>query len=243
MKVCIGIICIGQKYLSDFESSFKPSVQAYASKHGYDIKIFTDFLSPETHSNCISFQKCLVPNQLKQYDCVVVMDADIYIHDNAPPIHTLLTDKIGIVDEVGQVSPEQYKALGFASEPTEYYRLGGFELNTTKILNTGLILCNPKLHGDFLETVYCKHIGLAPTHPRRFHYEQACIGYELQTQNMFSLLDNRWNHIYMYDKVLGIRSGSCYCMHFAGYGSRLLREYLTAHAFQGRIRWGIQKKR
>jgi hypothetical protein len=242
MKVCIGIVCIGEKYIQDFATTFEPSVRAYANKYGYDLKLFTSFLSSETHPNCISFQKCLVPNQLKDYDCVVVMDADIYIHDNTPPIHTLLTEKIGIVNEVGQVSPEQYKALGFASDPIEYYRLGGFDLRTNMILNTGLMLCNPTLHGDLLEAMYRKYIQDAPTHPRKFHYEQACIGYELQTQHMCSLLDNTWNHIYMYDTVLGIRSPSCYCMHFAGYGSRHLARYLTTHGLQSRIRWGIQKK-
>ena len=136
MRVCIGIVCIGEHYLRSFETTFKPSVQKYASRHGYDLKIFSNFLSSETDRACISFQKCLVPNQLRDYDCVVVMDADIYIHDNAPLIHTLLTDKIGIVDEVAQVSPGEYISLGFASQPNEYYKLANFELNSNRILNS-----------------------------------------------------------------------------------------------------------
>lgn len=244
MKVCIGIVCIGQKYIREFEKTFKPSVESYTKKHGYDLKIFTTFLDSEhTNPDYISFQKCLVPRELKAYDCVVVLDADIYIHDNAPPIHQLLTDKIGIVNEVGQVSPEQYKALGFASQPTEYYNLAGFQLNTDKILNTGMILCNPALHADTLETIYNTHISKALGHPRHFHYEQGCIGYELQTRDIFSILPNVWNHIYVYDKVLGIKSNAFF-VHFAGITQREieLARYLTTHRLQSGVRWGIQKK-
>jgi hypothetical protein len=244
MRVCIGIVCIGQKYLQEFEATFKPSVEQYVKKQGYAFKIFTDFLDSEhKHPDCISFQKCLVPSMLKDYDCVIVMDADIYIHEYTPPIHVLLRDKIGIVNEVSQVSPEQYRALGFASQPMEYYRLGGFALNTNAILNTGIMLCNPSLHADFLESVYHKYIEKAPNHPRRFHYEQACIGYELQAQSMYSLLENRWNYLYIYNKVLNLQYPTPYFVHFAGLGNRNveLARYLSIHRPKGFLRWGIQK--
>jgi hypothetical protein len=240
MLVCIGMICIGEKYIQEFEVKFKPSVERYAKKHGYDLKIFTSFLDEtHAHSDCISFQKCLVPRELKEYDCVVVMDADIYVDENTPPIHTLLTDKIGIVNEVGQVSPEQYKMLGFASDPTEYYKLAGFDLKTDKILNTGVILCNPKQHWKFLEGIYEKHIGSAIGHPRRFHYEQGCIGYELQTTDQYSLLPNDWNHIYLYNKVLGLPYPTAFFLHFAGGGSN----DLSIQRPKSALRWGIHKKR
>jgi hypothetical protein len=245
MSVCIGIVCIGQKYIKEFETTFKPSVEQYAKKYGYDLKIFTDFLdSKHTHPDCISFQKCLVPSLLKDYECVIVMDADIYVHDYTPPIHELLTDKIGIVNEVAQISGEQYLALGFASEPMQYYKLAGFHLNTNKILNTGVMICNPNIHSKFLEDVYDKHISKAQNHPRRFHYEQACIGYELQAQNMYSLLENRWNYIYIFNKFLNIPFAYAYFIHFAGMGGTRaieLARYLAAHRSKSLVRWGVQK--
>ena len=243
MRVCIGIVCIGKKYLLEFEKTFKPSVEKYAKKQGYDLKIFTDFLDSEhTNPDCISFQKCLVPRELKDYDCVIVMDADIYIHDHAPPIHYKISDKVGIVNEVAQVSPEQYRQLGFASEPIEYYKLAGFDLKTNKILNTGLILCNPSKHWEFLESVYNKYINSAPNHPRRFHYEQACIGYELQMNDMYSDLVNDWTHIYIFDKVLNLRNTPSF-IHFAGLGNREteLARYLTVQGTKSFLRWGIKK--
>ena len=244
MRVCIGIICIGQKYLSDFEGTFKPSVLKYAQKYGYDLKIFTDFLDSEhTHSDSISFQKCLGPQALSEYDIVVVMDADIWISDSAPPIP--LCEKIGIVNEAGQFPPEVYSLLNFVSQPTEYYSLAGFELSTDKILNTGFIVCRPTHHAKFLADVYAKYIDTSANHPRKFHYEQACIGYELQSQSEFELISNQWNSIYVFYTSLNIPIKNIYGLHFAGLGGPTraseLNRYLTAQRHQGGIRWGIRK--
>ena len=241
-RICIGIVCIGQKYLKDFEETFKPSVVAYCKKYDYDLKIFTDYIG-EKHPDLISFEKCLVPSQLMDYDCVVVMDADIYIHDYSFSIHTMATDKIGIVNEVAQITPEDYRKIGWLSQPIEYYRLAGFNLQTDKILNTGVMICNPHLHSDFMKRIYDKYSQTAIGHPRGFHYEQACIGYELQIQDKFVILRNTWNHIYIFNKLLNIPFTSPFFVHFAGIGSRKieLAKYLTVHRPQSVLRWGKQK--
>ena len=242
LKVCIGIVCIGQKYLKEFEETFKPSVVAYCKKYGYDLKVFTDFIG-QRHPDLISFEKCLVPSQLMEYDCVVVMDADIYIHDYAFSIHTMVTDKIGIVDEVAQISPEDYRKIDWLSQPIEYYRLAGFNLQTDKILNTGVMLCKPSLHAEFMKGIYDKYSQSSIGHPRGFHYEQACIGYELQTHGFF-LLRNTWNHIYIFNKLLNIAFVSPFFVHFAGLSASRkieLSKYLTAQRPQSVLRWGKQK--
>jgi len=244
MRVCIGIICIGQQYLSDFEATFKPSVVKYAQKHGYDLKIFTDFLdSDHKHSDSISFQKCLVPQALSEYDIVVVMDADIWVSDSAPPIP--MYEKIGIVNEASQFPPEVYSLISFVAQPTEYYSLAGFDLPTDKILNTGFIVCRPTHHAKFLADVYAKYIDTSANHPRKFHYEQACIGYELQSQSQFELISNQWNSIYVFYTSLNIPIKNIYGLHFAGLGGPTraseLNRYLTAQRHQGGIRWGIRK--
>ena len=244
MRVCIGIICIGQTYLKDFEDTFKPSVVKYAQKYGYDLKIFTDFLDSEhKHPDSISFQKCLVPQLLAEYEIVVVMDADIWISESAPPIPNC--EKIGIVNEASQFPPDIYSRITFVSQPTEYYSLAGFDLLTDKILNTGFIVCRPTHHAKFLADVYAKYIDNSPNHPRRFHYEQACIGYELQSQSQFELISNQWNSIYIFYTSLHIPISGVYGLHFAGLGEPSrgfeLKKYLAAQRHQGGIRWGIRK--
>jgi len=245
MKVGIGIVCVGDRYLKEFEQIFKPSVVSYAHRHGYDVKIFTSHLDPEhTHIGCISFQKCLVPAAMAEYDVVLVVDADIWLSDSAPALPDP-GDKIAIVNEAAQFPKEEYDMIKFVSQPTEYYALADFQLQTDKILNTGFFVCRPALHAQFLREVYDKYIGNAAGHRRWYHYEQACVGYELQTQNRFVLLDNAWNSIYLMYTALGRSVPAVYGLHFAGMGGSTreteLRRYLTTQLPQRLPRWGIRK--
>ena len=245
MKVCIGIICIGEKYLKDFEETFKPSVVKYASKYGYDLKIFSDFLDQDhKHPESISFQKCLVPQSLSEYDTVLVMDADIWITDSAPPLPSC--EKIGIVNEVAQQTKEQYDSFVWAGQPSEYYALAGLVLDTDKILNTGFMVCSPSRHAAILSDIYSKYIDESIGHPRKFHYEQACIGYELQIHNQFQLIPNTWNSIHVNYISLNIPiPHTIYGLHFAGYDNQHrkieLSMYLSAQLPKRRVRWGIRK--
>lgn len=239
MRTCIGIVCIGDEYIREFEATFKPSVVKYAARHGYDLKIFTSYLDPgHAHKDCISFQKCLVPEALNDYDVVVVMDADIWMSDAAPPV-PVPADKVGIVNEVAQM-PE-YLSLPYVTPPVEYYKLSGFDITTDKVLNTGFMVCKPALHAPFLRAVYDTHIGQAIGHFRKFHYEQACTGYELQTQHMFEEIPNVWNLMYLYPSSLSRAIPHAYALHFGGVIGRAhhLGTYLTTGQFIKRgIRWG-----
>lgn len=240
MKVCLGVVCIGQSYIEEFDRLFKPSLVAYTAKHGYDLKVFTEFLDSTKEPSLISFQKALVPSHesLKDYDLIVVIDADIYITANSPPIHTIpLNGKIGIVNELNQVSGDQLNVLrsriGIPDMPVDYYKKSGFDIQTYLYLNSGLLLCSPA-NGELLKNVYYKYKSSAVNHPRGFHYEQSCIGYELITQNMYTLIPNEWNHIYTFSVSLGVRKPSAYCVHFAGMRGyqreSMLRTFLTIYS-------------
>jgi hypothetical protein len=245
MKVCLGIISIGKLYNEEFERLFKPSVVSYCQKYGYDLKVFTDYLDPKhRHPDTISFQKCLVPSFLTEYDLVVIMDADIYIENIAPAIHFHeLHDKIGIVDEVAQNSPAGYEKMiqvGFADQAEHYYKLAGFELKTSRVLNTGVILCNPKLHAEYLKSIYDKYVDKSIGHPRKFHYEQGCIGYELQTDETYTLIGNPWNFLYIHTQITK-EPKNAYFLHLAGMRGSEREVALTRHTFKSGIRWGIKK--
>ena len=246
MKVCIGILSIGRTYLAEFERLFKPSVSAYCARHGYDLKVFSDFLDPiRKHPHTVSFQKCLVPDQLREYDLVVVLDADIYIESHAPPIHLLeLNEKIGIVDEVAQSTPEGYDHMiniGFADRAKKYYGLVGLNnLETTRILNTGVMVCNPAKHADYLKTIYEAYVAGSINNPRGFHYEQACIGYKFQIDQTYTLLPNLWNFIYIHHQLTR-QPVRCYFLHFAGLRGSERESALARHTFKGGLRWGIKK--
>ncbi len=245
MKVCFGIISIGRVYLEEFERLFKPSVAAYCQKHGYDLKVFTDFLdSSHKHADTISFQKCLVPSFLMDYDLVVVLDADIYIHENTPPIHTIdLSGKIGIVNEVAQSTPEAYSMMvksGFADTGTVYYSRVCLSLDTEMILNTGVIVCSPASHAGYLKGIYEKYVEKSIKHPRGFHYEQGCIGYELQKDKMYTLLPCVWNWIYIHSQLTG-QPIHAYFVHFAGMRGSGREVALARHTTKSLFRWGVKK--
>ena len=248
MKVCVAIISIGKLYIEEFEKNFKPSIVSNCTKYGYDLKIFNDFLdTSKKHPSLISFQKALIPSQdcMKEYDLIVVMDADIYIIPIAPPIHTLdLNGKIGMVSEFNQLlNKEEFEIIKTASGiDSNYYNTFGFEdeLKTELYLNSGLMICNPVLHGDFLKNIYEKYSEKALNHPRGFHYEQGSIGYEIIRNNMVTVIPNDWNHIYFFDYVLK-KSHKPFFIHFAGIRKSdretALNTFLIAHSLKGRLTW------
>ena len=89
MKVCLVTICIGEKYLQQYNTLFRPSQEKYAIKCGYDFKVITDYIDGPKNTHLISFNKILVCdyNWEKEYDFIIFIDADIIINENTPTIH------------------------------------------------------------------------------------------------------------------------------------------------------------
>jgi hypothetical protein len=212
MKVCLVALAIGDKYLELYNYLFRKSQEAYAKKQGYDFRVETDYLSPSPSDKAIcSLNKILVCSQpwSSAYDFIVFIDSDIYINITAPPIHSCMDfgDKIGIINEYDQlVGYEQYigrvrTKLNWGTA-SEYYDKAGFRIETEFMLNTGVLVMQPAKHGDFLRGVFDKYFRTCLTHPRGFHYEQAAIGYELQTKSMFTILPKRFNAIWFIQKII-----------------------------------------
>jgi hypothetical protein len=202
MKILLVTIAIGEQYLDQYNRLFKKSQESYALKHGYDFKVVTDFLDDIRHAHTISFNKILVCSQewSSQYDFIIFVDADILINPDSPPIPLDCGEKIGIVDEWSQPTKElrQFvqKSMKWETTAIEHYNLCGFDLNTDKVLNSGLLVMQPKIHGQFLRNIYDKYVSQSIGHPRGFVFEQTCIGYELQKANMYKLLDAKWNSLW-----------------------------------------------
>jgi hypothetical protein len=235
-KILLATIVIGDKYINEYNILFRKSHELYAKKHGYDFKIVTNFLETslsKSHRSTISFQKILIGCQdwSTEYDYIIIIDADILINTNAPQISIdTLKYKIGIVNEYSQ--PTKYERLAiqirmdWERTPTDYYKLGdpSFNIETDLLLNTGFIIVQPAIHNAFLREIYNKYISMSINHSRGFHFEQAAIGYELQKNNMFTVMDNKWNAIWSLNKLSKKYSislqqfyNSNYCIHFAGH--------------------------
>ncbi len=233
MKVLLVTIAIGERYIQEYNRLFRPSQEAYARRHGYDFRVITDYIDPSAKiPDLISFNKILVcsPPWAQTYDFVIFVDADVLIRTDAPPIHlfTDFGDTIGVVDEYSQPTLERRLAfqqrMGWEPNASAYYKLCGFDIETNMVFNTGVLVMQPKKHRTFLESIYFKHRVRAIGHPRRFHFEQGCIGYELQRNGgKFTLLPNSFNAVWgLYkdcdDKQWGLQEfiDAQYFVHFAG---------------------------
>ena len=122
--------------------------------------------------------------------------------NTAPPIHLewdMDDHRVGIVNQSQPTLKARYEvAIHNRIERTakEYYKLAGFDLEVDHILNTGCLLFQPKYHTEFMKNVYDMYETTQLTHHRGFHFEQACIGYELYTNNMVTFLDHKWNALW-----------------------------------------------
>lgn len=205
MSAAIAIVAIGDIFRRAHERIFRPSVARYAARHGYDLLMVRDHLgAAEFHGrDCISFTKLMVPFQdsVQRYDRLLVLDADILVHAQAPPFHLLdLGDGIGVVDEWSQPTPAARLALQHGgrreTSPRDYYGLAGFPIETGLVINSGMFVCAPARHADFFRGVVARRLPGQPGHPRGFHFEQAAFGYELQMACLARLLPAAWNRVW-----------------------------------------------
>lgn len=201
----IATVAIGELHRARYERVFRPSVERYAARHGFDLIVFGESLCPPAlrHATTISMNKLLIPFQpeVRSYDKVLVLDSDVLVNAKAPPFDRLeLGNRVGIVDEWSQPTPSEramfQEAHGLETTPSDYYRLAGLDLKTDAVLNGGMFICRPGLHGAFFEDVVDRRLAAQVGHPRGFHYEQAVLGYELWSADLPHLLSSSWNIIW-----------------------------------------------
>jgi hypothetical protein len=205
-KILLTTIVIGNEYQEKYRKYYYENHLAYAKKQGYSFHVVTDFIdSSNRQLSFISLQKILVCSTpiSQSYSKVIVVDADILFNINsAGALHEIskYPDKISIVDEFSQPSLEERVRLsvkfGYEKSASEYYGMAGFNLNTNRVLNTGLMIFSPGIHKDYLEKIYLEGITIGLNHPRGFHYEQSLVGYHLQKDDMYELLPSEWNAIW-----------------------------------------------
>jgi hypothetical protein len=241
-KVLLVSVAIGDKYLEEYNRLFRPSHENYARKCGYDFRVVEDFLDKEhTHHTTVSLTKILVCSQpwSEDYDYIIYVDADVLINIRAPPILRTqhFGDKIGIVNEYDEVQLQDYqfvqKVLNWGTNASEYYAKAGFNIDTDAMLNTGVMVFQPKKHREFLDGVYYRYVDKAVNHPRSFHFEQSAIGYEMQMQKMYVPLNPRFNAIWFIQKALNAKFNHFPPIRLAGRCSKelLIHTYFFTNYF------------
>ena len=93
MSSVIATVVIGDSYRRHYERVFRPSVQRYADRLGYELRLIDRHLcSPEwQHPTTISFTKLYIPCQpeMQAFERLMVLDADILVHPGTPPFTEL----------------------------------------------------------------------------------------------------------------------------------------------------------
>jgi hypothetical protein len=244
MKIALVTLAIGDLYQKMYDSLFRASQEAYAKRHSYEFRVITEYLDEGLlHKSLISFQKALVFSQSwsSEYDLIIFIDADIYIRPDAPAIHLLAGDKIGVVNEFAQPTKELRRALQekckWETTGKEYYELCQLELDTDIVPNSGVIMARPSIHGEYFKNIYETYKETAINHPRGFIYEQAAIGYCLVRDNIYQCLPNEWNALWVVSRIIYPEKelaefiGENYFIHHAGkFQYKELGELLRAQA-------------
>jgi hypothetical protein len=227
MKVLLTVIAITPSYLCTYNNIFRKSHEFYAKKHGYDFRVIDYMLDcTVNHTSAFSFQKILVCSQgwSEKYDYIVCIDGDIFINPDSPSIHTCIDfeGKIGVVDEKQQPTlelREKYDGVG-----SEYYKRAGLDVVTRMELNTGVMVFQPKLHCNFLRSIFDRYVRGCMTSNLGYHYEQSTVGYEFIVNDMYKIIPGKFNAIWGLCKEIKETSDVSmeqffkgnYFMHFAG---------------------------
>lgn len=141
--------------------------------------------------------KFLAPTMVKdRFDVVMVLDGDVVATHRAPPFHQMdLRGRIGIVHD------DQHQAAYDPSyDSTSYYKEAeceGFRVTTSlkSICNTGMFICRPALHAEYLKNLVDRFAPYQIGHPRKFHFEQSVMSYTLQVDDQVTILPWAWNRI------------------------------------------------
>lgn len=211
-RILFVTIAIGDKYRQEYASLFYRSQKAYCDRYGYDLIVIDRFIDPlESDKTLISLQKTLVCSlkESMDYDYVVFIDADVLINvEYAPGIGSIISDpdRALLADEYSQPSRtmrlEIQRKMGWETSATDYYKLCGLDIETQTVLNSGVMVLNPRKHKEILERIYEIGKERGRNHPRGFHFEQALIGYTFQKNNSVKLLDNKWNALLTLQQIL-----------------------------------------
>jgi hypothetical protein len=221
-KVCMATLAIGMEFDARYRKLFLPSHDQYAKKCGYTHVILNDFLDNNYEDfRAITMNKLLIADQpwAKQYDLLVVLDGDIVINKDAPPIDCAIDfdDRIGVVCELAvdeQSGISYYTEVMHESVSTYYERTLGTNIPELQhIINTGLMVVQPNLHGEFLRKIYDTNIHAVLSRQSGFFtFEQAITGYELQKTDRYVLLPGSWNALWFFAKTYAEQNDRCLSM-------------------------------
>ena len=204
MKVAIVIFVIGENYIKNFNERFKSSVESYCQKYNYELIMLTSLIKNEENMNKKKFywQRLLIPNKFKDFDFVVSLDSDIFINSNAPPLpfNEIPEGKVASVNERKYLGNYELREqiqirMGWEKTGKEWYALSGENKEYNDHINGGLVIYQPKHHGDMFEQLYNNNIS----NYMKYHQDdQSILSSFLIDNDLIYWLDERFNRIWFF---------------------------------------------
>lgn len=180
MKCAIVTFVIGKQYQEMYELYFKPSVEKYCKKYDIDLILITEPFNKYDKKVDLCCQKLLIPSRewADKYDALCWLEADILISPSAPNIFENVTD-----DKILFVNPHIYDDKFYAWKHSYKNKLTNnnleerhekttarewfknnvtayrdeHDLNNFDLINEGVVVFQPRIHGKYLEDLYNSH--------------------------------------------------------------------------------------
>jgi hypothetical protein len=204
MKVAVVVLVVGDRYVKLFGSKFKNNLEYYCKKHGYELILLLEPIRPEKDMNGIKFlwQKLLIPNKFMNYDYVVVLDADIFVNPESPPLpfNEIPDGKIGCVNErkyMGNYEWRELIQIRYKYEKTgkDWYKISGENKDYNDHMNSGFVIYQPKHHAQILLELYNNNIE----NYKKYHQgDQSILSIYFIDNNLVHWLDERFNKVWFF---------------------------------------------
>ena len=204
MKVAVVVFVMGDRYIQQFQKTFKHALETYCQTYDYKLIILTSLLKEEAQMDKKKFywQRLLIPFHFKEYDFVVSLDSDILIHPNAPPLplHEIPEGRVAAVNERKYLGNYEWREriqvkMGWERTGKEWYALSGEDKNYHDHINGGLVIYQPSHHGDLFKQLYEDNIS----NYMKYHQDdQSILSSYLIDHDLIYWLDERFNRIWFF---------------------------------------------
>lgn len=213
MKRALATLVVGEPYRRRFAAVAAPAWRAYAKAHGLSLVVLDKLLDPSEwgRSRAPAWQKCLLFRhpKLRACDQVVWVDADVLPRPGAPDVCAgVPLESFGAVDHFASPTPEAFAQAAAAirdyqrrfgivqaaeTTPQAFYARYGYAEAPSAVVQTGVLVLTPELHGPILEAAYRE---ARQPDSREMLFEMRPLSWHLLRGSPVRWLDPRFNAIW-----------------------------------------------
>jgi len=219
MKRAIVTLAAGPTFKDTFRQAFQPGWEKYCQRHGLDLVVLTESLdlTERGRSRSPAWQKCIIHKHpsLAGYDQIAWVDADVFIRDTSPNVFdSVPVDKFGAVDDHATPSKEEHslvtqrayklwETLRIPFHKTagaiDWYKARSIHCDFEQVVQTGMFVFSPAIHGGLLENVYASYENLGQDN---LNHEMAALSYEMIRSGKMEWLSPKFNMMWICYELL-----------------------------------------